>query len=444
MPTHIDLLLAADAVLTVDTEGTIVADGAVAVSDGRIVAVGQRDDISQRYAAVEVIEAPGCVVMPGWVNTHTHLAMNVYRGTADDVTLEEFLDRLMGAELRALSEDMVTVGVRAAIAECFAGGTTTALDMYWYPQAARAVARETGFRLLNGPTFMGQVDPNGNDFEAMLGRAETILAENLAESPDDALWVMPHSTYTLDAEQLGLIAELAGRFGARIHTHACESEGELALVEDLHGSRPIAVLAAAELLAPTTVLAHAVHLSDGEIRQISEVGATVAHCPISNLKLGCGIARVPELLAASVHVGLGTDGAASTGALDSVATARMAALVHKGTTRDPTTISAERAVRLGTVEGARCLGLGDVGTVEVGMRADLQVVRIATLSTAPTSDPWAAIVYGSSAADVRHTVVEGRVVMRDRVLQTIDEATALADLQDNASQAAASTHQVRR
>jgi 5-methylthioadenosine/S-adenosylhomocysteine deaminase len=133
--------------------------------------------------------------MPGWVNTHTHLAMNVFRGAADDVTLEQFLERLVGSELRALSEDMVTAGVRAAIAECLAGGTTTALDMYWYPQAARVVAREVGFRLLNGPTFVGERDPAGNDFEGMMRLAEEILAENRTHDPDGSLWVMPHSTY---------------------------------------------------------------------------------------------------------------------------------------------------------------------------------------------------------------------------------------------------------
>jgi 5-methylthioadenosine/S-adenosylhomocysteine deaminase len=273
----------------------------------------------------------------------------------------------------------------------------------------------------------------------MLDLAETILEHNRTESPDEDLWVMPHSTYTLDREQLGRIADLAVRFGARINTHASESNGELELVQNLHGSRPIDVLAAEGLLGPTTVLAHAVHLTDDEIRQISEAGATIAHCPVSNLKLGCGIARIPELLSADVRIGLGTDGAASTGALDSVATARMAALLHKGTTQDPTTISAQHAVRLGTVEGARALGLHDVGTVEIGMQADLQVVQTRTLNTEPTADPWAAIVYGASSADVRHTIVNGRVVMRDRVLQTIDQVAALAELRRVAAEAAAAT-----
>jgi len=438
MADPVDLLVSADAILTVDVAGTVVLDGSVAIDKGRIVAVGHPDEHQARFSPADVLDAPGCVIMPGWVNTHTHLAMNVFRGAADDVSLEQFLDRLTRSELRALSPEMVTAGVRAAIAECLAGGTTTALDMYWYPQAARAVAREVGFRLLNGPTFMGNLDPDGNDFEGMLRRAETILAENRRQDPDQWLWVMPHSTYTLESEQLHRIRALAAHVGARIHTHASESPGELALVDSLHGDRPLAVLDQAGLLGPTTVLAHCVQLTDSEIGRIAEAGATVAHCPVSNLKLGCGIAPLPQLLAANAGVGLGTDGAASSGALDLFTTARLTALLHKGTTRDPTAVSAERAVRLGTVDGARGLGLDRVGTIELGMQADLQVVRTHTLHTEPTPDPWSAVVYGASAADVRHTIVNGRVLMRERVLQTIDEAAALAELLASARTAAGS------
>jgi 5-methylthioadenosine/S-adenosylhomocysteine deaminase len=436
MTRPVDLIVSGDAVLTVDPRGSVVRAGAVAVRDGAIVAVGPREAVVAEFAARETLHTPGGVILPGWVNTHTHLAMNVFRGAADDVTLEEFLERLVAAELHVLGEGMVEVGVRAAIAECLAGGTTTALDMYWYPQAARKVARQTGFRLLNGPTFLGERDPDGRDFEGMLERAREILEENRAQRPLERLWVMPHSVYTLDGRQLAMIAQLARRFGARVHTHASESVGEVLESERLHGERPIAVLASAGLLGPETVLAHAVQLDDREIASIAAAGAGVAHCPASNLKLGCGIARVPELLGAKVPVGLGTDGAASAGTLDMFAAVRLAALIHKGVTGDPTMIGAQRAVRLGTVEGARSLGLRDVGTLEEGMRADLQVVRIDTLHSAPVTDPWSAIAYGASASDVVHTVVDGRVVLRDRLLQTIDEASALRDLAASAALAA--------
>jgi len=429
----VDLILTADAVLTVDATGTVVETGAVAIRAGRIVAVGSTDEVLGRFNATEVLASPNCVIAPGWVNTHTHLAMNLFRGAVDDVTLEVFLERMIAAEMRTLSDDTVAVGARAAIAECLSGGTTTALDMYWYPRATRRVAAEAGFRLLNGPTFLGDQDPDGRDFAGMLDEARSILTDNRAEAPADDLWVMPHSAYTLSREQLESIRALAAEFGARIHTHASESLGELELTVQVNRDRPVAVLDETGLLRESTVLAHAVHLTDAEIERISAAGAAVAHCPVSNLKLGCGIARLPDLLQHGARVGLGTDGAASAGALDMFAAARMAALLHKGTSNDPTMISAERAVRLGTVDGARALGLTEVGTVEVGMWADLQVVRVDTLHTRPAQDPWSALAYTASAADVRHTVVAGRIVLRDRVLQTIDETSAARALAEAAA-----------
>lgn len=432
-----DLILTADVVLTVDPAGTVICDGAVAIRDGLVHDVGSADDLLRRYEPSEVIASPGCTILPGWINTHTHLAMNVFRGLADDLTLEEFLERLIAAELRVISEGMVLAGARAGIAECISGGTTTALDMYWYPQTTRAVAREAGFRLVNGPSFMGDVDPDGRDFDGMLARAEAILEENQRESPDEDVWVMPHSAYTLRADQLRRVSKLAQKFRARIHSHASESAGELELVQSQHQKRPLRALSDADLVGPRTVLAHMVQLEDEEIKAVAASGATVAHCPVSNLKLGCGTAPIPKLLRAEAKVGLGTDGAASAGALDMYWAVRMAALLHKGASNDPTMISAERAVRLGTVDGARGLGLRNVGTLEVGMSADLQVVRTATLHSGPSPDAWSAIVYGASAADVQHTVVKGKVVMRDRNLLTIDEDSVKTQLTEFAADAAA-------
>lgn len=428
MTIRIDILVAAGTVLTLDANNTVITDGAIAISNGIIIAIGSRSAFAATYEARETLDCPTGIVLPGWVNTHTHLAMNVFRGTADDVTLEEFLARLVPAELSTVSADMIATGAKAGIAECVSGGTTTALDMYWYPQVTRRVAGQVGFRLINGPTFLSAVDMEGRDFDATLARAEEILKENRSQKPQENLWVMPHSTYTLDSDQLNRIAELASRYSARINTHLSESTGEIAAVDAMHHHRPLRVLQDAGLLRPGTVLAHGVHLTDTEISEIAAAGAYVAHCPVSNLKLGCGIARLPELLHAKVLVGLGTDGAASTGALDMFAAVRMAALLHKGTTGDPTMISAARAVRMGTVDGARTLGLSDVGTVETGMRADLQIVNTETLNTMPTRDPWSTVAYSASASDVVHTVIDGRIVMRDRVLQTIDETTVLHDL----------------
>jgi 5-methylthioadenosine/S-adenosylhomocysteine deaminase len=424
--TPADLLVVGGAVLTVDDDGTVVPDGAVAVRDGEIVAVGPRAELTARFAAAETLDAVGCLVMPGLVNTHAHLAMNLFRGEADDVSLESFLRQLVRAELVLLTAEAVAVGVEAALAECLRGGITTALDMYWYPEAASEVADRVGFRLLNGPSFMDVVDPDGRTFDRRMEWAEDLLARRRAADPSAPAWVMPHSAYMLSREQLDRIMALARRFDARIHVHAAESAGEEDAVLARHGSRPMAVLAEAGVLGPRTVAAHAVHLDDDDIALLAGTGTAVAHCPLSNLHLGCGIAPLPELLRAGVPVGLGTDGAASAGALDLFAGIRLAALLHKGVTRDPRTVGAERAVRLATSGGAEALGMGErIGALVPGRRADLIVVDVDRPHVVPNTDVWSAVAYDLTAADVRHTVVEGRVLMRDRVLTTIDERTVL-------------------
>lgn len=421
-----DLLVAGGNVLTVDDDGCVIPDGAVAVQDGEIVAVGPCAELTSRFAAAETLDASGCLVMPGLVNTHAHLAMNLFRGEADDVSLERFLRQLVRAELVQLTAEAVAVGVEAALAECLRGGITTALDMYWYPEAATEVAARVGFRLLNGPSFMDVVDPDGRSFDRRMQWAEDLLARQHAEDPAAPAWVMPHSAYMLSREQLDRIMALARRFDARVHVHAAESPGEDDAVLDRHGSRPMTVLAEAGVLGPRTVVAHAVQLDDDDIALLAETGTAVAHCPLSNLHLGCGIAPLPELIRAGVPVGLGTDGAASAGALDLFAGIRLAALLHKAVTRDPRTIGAERAVRLATSGGAETLGLGErIGALIPGRRADLIVVDVDRPHVVPNIDVWSAVAYDLTAADVRHTVVEGRVLMRDRTLTTIDERAVL-------------------
>lgn len=422
MSEAVDLLVTGGKVLTVDAPGTVVSDGAVAIRDGAIVAVGPAGEVAERFAAVDTLDAGGCLVMPGLVNTHAHLAMNLFRGEADDVSLEEFLARLLAAELAQLDAAAVAVGVEAALAECLRGGITTALDMYWYPEAASEVAERVGFRLLNGPSFIDVADPDGRDFDQRMAWAEELLTRRRAADPAAPAWVMPHSAYLLSREQLDRVRELAARFDARLHVHAAESPGEDDAVRARHGDRPLPVLHAAGVLGPRTVVAHAVQLDHADVTLLAATGTAVAHCPVSNLNLGCGIAPLPELLRAGVGVGIGTDGAASAGALDMFAGVRLAALLHKGVSGDPRTVGAERAVRLATAGGAAVLGLGEeIGSLTPGRRADLIVCDLETPHVAPNDDPWSAVAYGLTAADVRHTVVDGRVLLRDRTLTTIDE-----------------------
>lgn len=431
----IDLLLIGAAVITVDADDRVISPGAVAVHQGRIVDVGSPQELRARHDAVETVDRPGAVILPGWVNTHAHLAMNLFRGLTDDVSLETFLDILVTAEMRILDHETVAVGVRAAVAEAVLGGCTTALDMYWFPRAAREVARETGFRLFNGPTFLGETDVEGRDFEGILREAADQLRQARQEDPDAPLWVMPHSSYTLSHTQLERIVALAAEFGARINTHASESTGELAAVASRHGARPVAVLDRAGVLGPTTVIAHGVHLTDDEMHVLADRGTAVAHCPVSNLKLGCGFSPAAALRAAGVTVGVGTDGAASGGALSMVENVRLAALLAKAVAQDPVALTARDVVRMGTADGAAALGLTDVGRIEPGTSADLQVVDVSGPHSTP-GDPYSALVYASTAGDVTDVFIRGRAVLRDRRLTTMDEVAVMADLRAAAARCA--------
>ncbi|MFE7274854.1 amidohydrolase [Streptomyces sp. NPDC057623] len=426
----IDLVVHGGDVLTVDGAGTVVRDGAVAVHEGEIVAVGSAEELGTRFTARESVDAAGCLVLPGLINTHTHLAMTLLRGRADDVSLQGFLERVLRWEAELLTPKNVAAAVRVAVAESVRAGVTSALDMYWFHEAAERAARESGWRLLTGPTFMDVPEPPDQRTHAeRLAWARRDLEARGPARHGVRPVVFAHSTYTLSPGQLTEIASLAREFGALLHIHAAENATEVATVEVRYGKRPVELLDSLGLLGPDLLLAHAVELNGPEIAALSRTGTSVAHCPVSNLKLGCGIAPVPRLLSAGVTVGLGTDGAVSSNTLDVLGAVRQAALVHKAG-GDPTAVGAERAVRMATIEGARALGLAEhLGSLEAGKWADLIVLDLNAPHLRPLHDPWSTLAYAAHSADVRDTVVEGRVLMRDRALTTLDEEAVIADLE---------------
>ncbi|MFH0517095.1 amidohydrolase [Streptomyces sp. M41] len=426
----IDLLVRGGDLLTVDDAGTVVRDGAVAVDEGEIVAVGAAAELCARFRARESVDAVGCLVLPGLVNAHTHLAMTLLRGRADDVKLQVFLERVLRWEAELLSPKNVAAAVRLAVAESIRAGVTSALDMYWFHEAAERAARQAGWRLLTGPCFMDVPEPpDGRAYgDRMVWARRDLQARGPAHRGRRPV-VFAHSTYTLSPAQLTEIAALAREFGALLHLHAAENATEVATVEGRYGRRPVELLDSLGLLGPDLLLAHAVELTGPEIAALARTGTSVAHCPVSNLKLGCGIAPVPRLLSAGVTVGLGTDGAVSSNSLDVLGAVRQAALVHKAG-GDPTAVGAERAVRMATIEGARALGLGEqLGSLEAGKRADLIVLDLGAPHLRPSHDPWSTLAYAAHSADVRDTVVDGRVLMRERVLTTLDEEAVIADLE---------------
>lgn len=415
----VDLAITNAIVVTVDTDSTILRNATVVVDGGAITAV---TTAPPPPAAKRTIDAVGGIVLPGLVNTHAHLAMTMFRGLADDMDLASFLARLLPAEGHVLSAETVAAGATLGIAECLRGGITSVLDMYFFPEPTDEVARRAGLRLHHGPVFVEFPGADGRRFDDRM----TWAAERLAATEPGRRWVCPHSTYLLDEHQLGRVADLAAEVGARVHVHAAETATELRQVDERHGRSPVEVLRDAGLLGPTTVLAHAVHLSDEDMGLVAATGAAVAHCPASNHKLASGVARIPELLAMGVPVALGTDGAASANDLDLWMAMRLASYAQS-VRHGAGAVPVDALVRMATIDGARALGIAHlVGSVEVGKRADLVVLDGRAPSLTPNYDPASTVAYAAGRGDVRWVLVDGRVVVDDGVLTSMDVAEAVA------------------
>ena len=410
-------------IVTVDKSASVIENGSLVIGgDGSIRAISSTSIANN---ASETIDANGAIVMPGLINAHTHLGMTLFRGLGDDMSLEDFLARLMPAEVRVLNYDAVHSGTELAALESLLGGITTSLDMYYLPDAALAVAKSSGMRLQTGPNFLESDGPEPLKFADRLKWATKWL-----EAPRDTIgttgWVAPHSTYLLSEEQLRVLADLAARFEARIHVHASETVGEMQLVAKRHGGRtPIQVLDDTKLLR-RAVLAHGVHLSDHDIELIAQNSATVVHCPASNFKLASGVARILDLQRAGVNVALGTDGPASGNDIDLWIAIRLAGYMQKTFSKNPAMLPAVELVRMATINGARALQLDHmIGSLEVGKRADIIILDADSPSLTPNFDPHTTIATCVTRADVRHVLVDGNVVVRDRNCLTIDHKSAV-------------------
>jgi 5-methylthioadenosine/S-adenosylhomocysteine deaminase len=410
-------------IVTVDKSSSVIDNGSLVVGgDGSIRAISSSPITNN---AIETIDANGAIVMPGLINAHTHLGMTLFRGLGDDMSLEDFLARLMPAEVRVLNYEAVHAGTELAALESLLGGITTSLDMYYLPDAAIAVAKSSGMRLQTGPNFLESDGPEPLKFEDRLTWATQWL-----EAPRDTIgttgWVAPHSTYLLSEEQLQVLADLAARFEARIHVHASETVGEMQLVAKRHGGRsPIQVLNDTKLLR-RAVLAHGVHLSDADIELIAQNSATVVHCPASNFKLASGVARILDLQRAGVNVALGTDGPASGNDIDLWIAIRLAGYMQKTFAKNPAVLPAIELVRMATINGARALQLDHmIGSIEVGKRADVIILDAESPSLTPNFDPHTTIATSVTRADVRHVLVDGNIVVRDRKCLTIDHRSSV-------------------
>ena len=423
------ILIKGGTVVTMDEKNSIVR-GDVLIRDGRIAEVSNHIDAK----ANEIIDAAGCAVLPGFVQTHIHLCQTLFRGAADDLSLIDWLKKRVWPMEAAHTAESIRASARLGIAEMIRGGTTCALTMETvrHTEEVLRVVDETGFRATVGKCMMDKGDgvPSGLHEQTSDSIRESVeLIEKWHESAGGRVrcCFAPRFAVSCTAELLSEVSELARKHQVMIHTHSSENKNECEIVEAETGRRNVAYLDSLGISGPHVVLAHCVHLDTEEMETLARTKTNVAHCPSSNLKLGSGLARIAEMLARKIPVSLGADGAACNNRLDMFTEMRTAALLQK-LAHGPEVLPAVRVLRMATIDGARALGLDkEIGSVEAGKRADVIVVNLDQLHSSPQREVVSTLVYSAVSSDVRTTIIDGQVLMRDGELQTMNEASVIED-----------------
>jgi 5-methylthioadenosine/S-adenosylhomocysteine deaminase len=433
-PGAASLVITNGIVITVDGGRRVLNPGAVAINGSEILAVDTPGAIAARYRAAQTIDAAGRVVMPGLINTHTHAAMVMFRGLGNDLALMDWLQKyIFPAEARTVSPDFVRIGTQLAALEMIQSGTTTYADMYYFEEEVAKVTKAAGLRGVLGQTVIEFPVPDAKTPADALKRTEA-FAKQFAHDELITPSIAPHSVYTLDAATLKAVSDLAKRLNIPIQIHLAETAAEIGMSQERHNMRPVAFLDSLNFWAGTTVGAHGVWITDDEVAVLKQRGIGIANNPESNMKLASGTAPVMKYRQAGVNVGIGTDGAASNNDLDMFEAMRQAAFQQKLVTMDPTAITAAEAIEMATLGGARALGRNRLGSIAPGMLADIIVVDLSKSRQQPVYDPVSQIVYASRGDDVLTTIVNGKVLMRDRKVLTLNEATVIAEARKAADQ----------
>jgi 5-methylthioadenosine/S-adenosylhomocysteine deaminase len=427
-PRQVSLVIQNGLVVTMDAGKRVIENGAVAVDGTDIVAVDTDDAIRKQFRGAETIDAGGQVVMPGLVNTHTHAPMVLFRGLADDMALMEWLNKyIFPAEAKLVSPEFVRIGTRLAALEMIESGTTTFADMYYFEEEIAKETKAAGLRGVLGQTVIQFPVADAKTPADGLARA-TAFIEEYKNDPLIVPAVAPHAMYTLDGPTIKAARELSKRFGVPMLIHLAETRDELAVAKERSSTSPVAYLDNLGVLGPGVLVAHAIWVTDPEVAVLKARGVGVSHNPESNMKLASGTAPVTAYLRAGVALGLGTDGAASNNDLDMFEAMRTASLLAKLQTSDPTAVSAGAALDMATMGGARALGLErQIGSLEPRKRADIIVVSMRSARQTPMYDPVSHLVYATHGDDVRDTIVNGRVLMRDRKVLSLDSDAVLRD-----------------
>ncbi len=429
----VDLIVYGDYVLTMenmDTEGRgIIEKGAVAVSDGKIVAVGPAKEIEISYDAIKTISGEGRILMPGLINGHTHSAMTLLRGLADDLPLMEWLQNyIFPMEGRFVDKEFVEIGVRLACLEMIKGGTTTFADMYFHPKTAVDTIDQCGMRAIIGAPMIDFPSPGFDGWDDSMQAGVKFVRDMKANAhPRITPAFAPHAPYTVSPEHLVEVLEVASQENVPILMHVAESETEVADIKDRYGKRPVEHVASLGMLDHPMAAAHVVHPDEAEITMLAGSKISAVHNPTSNMKLASGVAPVPAMIKAGVKVGLGTDGAASNNDLNMWEEIRMTALLHKVTSGDPTAMPAGDVLRMATSMGAAAIDMeSDIGTLTSGKRADMIQLTIDRPHLTPLYNVISHLVYAANATDVVTTIVEGSVLMENGEVTVLDEAAVIA------------------
>jgi 5-methylthioadenosine/S-adenosylhomocysteine deaminase len=408
-------------VVPVQPAGAVLEDHAVVIGGGRILALLPREQARVDYPALPRVSLPAHALIPGLVNLHTHAAMSLMRGLADDLPLMEWLTRhIWPAESKHVSPSFVHDGTLLACAEMIRGGITCFNDMYFFPEQAGRAALAAGMRAALGIICIEFPTAYATDAQDYLHKG-LATRDALRHEPGISFCMAPHAPYTVSDRSFEQILTYAEELGIPVHLHLHETEDEIRESQAKFGMRPLERLRRLGMVGPNLVAVHAVHLEPAEIALLRETGAHVAHCASSNLKLASGIAPVPALIEGGVNIGLGTDGAASNNRLDLFEEMRLAALLAKGGARRPTALPAERALAMATLDGARALGLDrEIGSIELGKSADLTAVDLGELELTPCYHPISHLVYAAGRQQVTHVWVRGRLLLDERRLTTLD------------------------
>ena len=429
---QVDMIVKNGTVLTMDSKNSVFENGFLCIRDDTIAHIA--DNGLESFKSEKIIDADGGLILPGLVNAHTHAAMSLFRGLADDLPLMDWLNGYIFPAESQMDAEFVYTGTLLALAEMIMSGTTTFCDMYLFEDEVAKAAKKAGVRCLVGEVIYDFPSPNYGPVEKALEYSEWLIRK-WQNDPIVSIAVEPHSPYTCSPQLLTTANELALKYQVPLIIHVAETLSEVNEIKEKYGKTPVEHLDSLNILGPHLIADHCVCIEPSNIKRMAAHDVKVVHNPESNMKLASGIAPVPEMLASGLTVGLGTDGCASNNNLDLFTEMDTAAKIHKVNTMDPTVMDSLSVLKMATIGGAAVLGLDEItGSLEVGKKADIIVVDTHKPHLVPMYNPVSHLVYCAGGNDVRHAIINGRLVMEDRNLLTLDLAEIIARAEEKAVQ----------